>query len=559
MRALLLSSLAVSLLSCGEAQQTRERTSPSGKYYGGVFNSNETDQIRSLFPLSLTQASAHRVGAQIYEGLVRLDQGDLSVKPGLAESWEVDAAGTTYTFRLRQGVLFHDDPCFPDGKGRPMTASDVVRCYTALCTNAPWNQMFWLFQDRVVGANACFQSTDGPVGLKGIAAPDDRTVRISLTHPSPGFLQILAHQGCWIFPMEALEHYGDQVRWHPVGTGPFRVKSYERDVVIVLERNASYWGRDDDGAELPYLDALRCTFRPDKNEELDAFVEGRLSIVYELPVERIEVTRDPRFVAQSTPSLSIQFFGLNQRLSPFNDARVRRAFDLAIDKQWIVDSVMGGLAVVADHGIVPPGLEGFPYDSVHVWKHDPVEARQLLAAAGYPDGRGLPSIVLQVNGSSPAYVKVAEAVQRMLDQELSASVVVSVLPEEQHFSRIEAGHAQFWREGWIADHPDPENFLALFYGRNAPLDTAEPSFLNSTRHRDSRFDSLFAQAVRTAGVEQRMGLLARAERVLQENAVAIPLYHERAVRLLQPWVQDMPINGMEYRDMRRVWIDPRKR
>lgn len=556
MRAVFLTSLLL-LGACGGEQQPRERTSPSGKYYGGVFNCNETDPIRSLFPLSLTQAAAHRVGAQVFEGLVSLDQQDLSVKPALAESWEVDAAGTTYSFHLRQGVLFHDDPCFADGKGRPMSASDVVRCYTALCTNAPWNQMFWLFQDRVVGANACFQGEASDV--KGITAPDERTVRIMLTHPSPGFLQILAHQGCWIFPMEALEHYGEEVRWHPVGTGPFRVKSYERDVVMVLERNAAYWGRDDDGAELPYLDALRYTFESDKNKELDAFEDGRLSLIYELPVERIEVTRDPRFVMQTMPSLSIQFLGLNQRLAPFDDVRVRHAFDLAIDKRFIVDSVLGGMAVVADRGVVPPGLEGYPYDSLRVWKHDPARARELLKEAGYRDGQELPSVVLQVNGSGPAYVAVAEAVQSMLEQGINARVVVSVLPEAQHFARVEAGRAQLWREGWIADHPDPENFLALFYGRNAPVDTAQPSYLNSTRHRDPRFDSLFAQAVRTADLTQRMNLLAKAERVLQENGVAIPLYHERAVRLLQPWVQDMPINGMEYRDLRRVWIDPRKR
>ncbi|HRD52395.1 MAG TPA: hypothetical protein PKY96_07075, partial [Flavobacteriales bacterium] len=111
--------------------------------------------------------------------------------------------------------------------------------------------------------------------------------------------------------------------------------------------------------------------------------------------------------------------------------------------------------------------------------------------------------------------------------------------------------------GWIADHPDPENFLGLFYGRNAPADTSEPSFLNSTRHRDARFDSLFALAGRTSDVAERMRLLALAENRLMENLPLIPLYHERSVRLVQPWVKDFPINGMEYRDLRMVWMEPR--
>lgn len=550
------------LVACTGERKPRERTSPSGKYYGGVFNANESEQIRSLFPLSLVQAASHRIGAQIFEGLVRLDARDLSIKPALATSWEVNATGTEYTFHLQEGARFHDDPCFPDGQGRLMTAADVVACYTNLCTNAPWNKMFWLFQDRVAGANAHFQaSASGAVqgGVKGLSALDDHTVRITLTHPSPGFLNILAHQGCWIFPPEALTHYGDQVLWHPVGTGAFRVKSFERDVAMVLERNPAYWAKDGDGADLPYLDAIRYTFEADKNKELDAFLTGRLSVVYELPIERTEVVTSGKYEVQSIPALSIQFLGLNARRAPFTDIRVRRAFDMAIDKRTLVDSVLDGLAVLADRGVVPPGLSAYPYERIRPWAYDPVGARSLLSEAGYPGGKGMPTVVLQVNNSGYGYVKVAEAVQGMLERSLGARVVVSVLPEEQHFTRVESGQAQFWREGWIADHPDPENFLSLFYGRNAPADTAEPSYLNSTRHRDARYDSLFAQAVRTADETARMQLLAQAESILLENAVMIPLYHERSVRLLQPWVRDMPINGMEYRDMRLVWLDPTKR
>jgi oligopeptide transport system substrate-binding protein len=556
--AILLCAIAF-LLGCGNNRKPRERTSPSGKYYGGVFNANESEPIRSLFPLSLVQASAHRIGAQVFEGLVRFDPKDLSIKPALAESWEVDATGTIYTFTLRANARFHDDACFPDGKGRMLDANDVVTCYTRLCTNKDWNQMFWLFQDRIAGANAYYQaSSTGTVdgGVKGITAPDDRTVRFVLTHPMPGFLNILAHQGCWIFAPEALEQYGDEVRWHPVGTGAFRVKAYERGVSLVLERNTDYSGRDTDGAQLPYLDAIRYTFVEDKNKELDAFLAGKLSVVYELPIDRTGEMGDGAHVVQTTPALSIQFLGMNTRRAPLDDIRVRRAFDLAIDKAVLVDSVLDGLAVLAERGVVPPGLHGYPYDRLRLRNHDPAAGRRLLEEAGYPEGKGLPTVVLQVNSSGYGYVKVAESVQSMLERHLGVQAVVSVLPEEQHIRRVEMGQAQLWREGWIADHPDPENFLSLFYGRNAPSDTSAPSYLNSTRHRDPRFDSLFSQAVRTADDKLRMALLASAEEVLLDNAVVIPLYHERSVRLLQPWVKDMPINGMEYRDMRLVWIDP---
>lgn len=544
---------------CGAPEAPRERRSPSGKYYGGVFSANESEELRSLFPLSLVQASAHRIGSQVYEGLVRMDAKDLTVIPGLAESWQVDPSGLAYTFTLRKGVRFHDADCFPDGTGRELTSNDVVLCLNRICTQDPGNSMFWLFQDRVLGANAHFASgAPASEPVKGISAPDESTVRIELSSPWPGFLHVLAHQGCWIYPQEAIDRYGADVLWRPVGTGPFKVKSFERGKALVLERWPHYWGTDTDGASLPYLDAVRYTFAAEKEEELDAFLAGALSVVYELPVGRTEVMRpDAGYIVQMASALSIQFFGLNTRKPPFSDPRVRRAFALAIDREAIVDTVLDGLGIVAEHGPVAPGLADYPYDLVRGIRYDPAEARRLLAEAGYAGGEGLPTIHLQVNNNGFGYVKVAEAVQTMLEQELSARVITSVLPAEQHFQRVEMGQPLFWREGWIADHPDPENFLALFYGRNAPADTSAPSTLNSTRHRDARFDSLFALAGRTAEPSERMRLLALAEDRLMEDLPIIPLYHERSVRLVQSWVKDFPINGMEYRDLRAVWMEPR--
>ncbi|MBK8498331.1 MAG: ABC transporter substrate-binding protein [Flavobacteriales bacterium] len=557
LRALLL--LPLFIAACSSPEPARERKTPSGRCYGGVFNANESEEVSSLFPLSLTQAASQRVAAQVYEGLVRLDQRDLSVVPSLAETWSVDATGTEYTFKLRQGVLFHDDACFPEGRGRELRAADVVYCFTRICTNAPENKMFWLLQDRLAGANLHYAG-ESPAGVKGVQALDDLTVRFLLTSPWPGFLQVLAHQGCWIYPAELVSHYGADALWHMVGTGAFRVRGFTRNEAMVLERNPKYWRTDEDGAPLPYLDALRYTFVADKLEELAAFEKGSLSIIYELPVDRTDViTGEHDYVVQTTPALTIQFYGFNSGKPPFNDVRVRQAFSLAIDRQMLVDSVLDGLAVAAEHGIVAAGFKDYPYDTVPRTAFDPERARHLLAEAGYPNGHGLPTIYLQVNNNGFGYVKVAEAAQAMLVRELGARVISSVLPAEQHYDRVAHDQAMFWREGWIADHPDPENFLALFYGRNAPADTAKPSYLNSTRYHNAEFDSLFALALRTSDTRKRMGLMADAERRLMEDAVVAPLYHERSVRLLQRWVRDMPINGMEYRDMSIVWFDPAAR
>ena len=556
-RALFLALLL--LAACAAPEPPRERKTAAGKCYGGVFNANESEELSSLFPLSLTQAASHRVGAQVYEGLVRLDQRDLTVIPALAESWTVDATGTEYTFKLRTGVFFHDDDCFADGKGRELKAADVAYCFTRMCTNTPDNKMFWLLQDHVVGANAHYAGEQAE-GVKGIRTLDDHTIRFTLTSPWPSFIQVLAHQGCWIYPMEQVEHYGAEALWHMVGTGAFHLKTYASKEVLVLERNPNYWRKDTDGSQLPYLDAIRYTFEPDKLNELEAFEKGSLSVIYELPVDRTDVLHGEHpYIVQTSPALTIQFYGFNASKPPFTDARVRKAFSLAIDRQFLVDSVLDGLAVAAEHGVVAAGFQHYPYDKIPETSFDPETARRLLAEAGYPGGRGLPTVFLQVNNNGFGYVKVAEATQAMLEKELGARVISSVLPAEQHYDRVARNEAMFWREGWIADHPDPENFLALFYGRNAPADSAEPSYLNSTRYHNATFDSLFARALRTSDENERMGLMAMAESQLMEDAVVAPLYHERSVRLLQPWVRDMPINGMEYRDMSSVWFDPAAR
>jgi len=549
------------LVACSSPSTERVEVGEGGRMYGGVFNANESEQLRSFFPMSLTQAAAHRIAAQIFEGLVRFDQGDLSIVPALATTWEVDPTGTVYTFQLRKGVRFHDDTIFPEGEGREFTGQDVLECFTALCTYGELNQMEWLLLDRVRGANAHYTATmqgKPSDGVKGFELLDPYTFRISLNSAWPGFLQVLAHQGCWIWPKELVAKHGAASHWQPVGTGPFKLALFRKGEVMILERNTRYWGQDELGNSLPFLDAVRYTFIADKNSELDEFEKGNLSVLYELPVDRTNVLEgygDGRYQVQIVPGLAVQFYGFNRTMEPFTDLRVRKAFSLAIDRQFLSDSVLNGLAIAADRGMVAPGIEGYSYDSVPLLEYDPARARELLADAGFPQGRGLPTVFLQVNNNGFGYVKVSGVVQSMLEKELGARVVTTVLPSDQHFGRVERGEAAFWREGWVADHPDPENFLALFYGRNAPANDSDPAYLNSTRYKDPTFDSLFSEAQRTSDQVQRMVLLAKAERDLMEDVVVIPLYHERSVRILQPWVRDLPINGMEYRDLRAVWFD----
>jgi oligopeptide transport system substrate-binding protein len=556
-----LTAIAVLFACSGAPEGTRAPKGEGGRRYGGVFNINESAEIPGLFPQTLTKLAAHRVASQIFEGLVRFDGSDLSIRPALATEWEMDATGTVYTFTLRQGVRFHDDPCFPNGEGRAVTADDVVHCFTALCTPGEGSVLSWLFQDLVVGASARINAADAGRELppvKGIQALEDGRVRITLTAPSSSFLQVLAHQGCWIYPQEMLDHYGPDATWNPVGTGPFRRRSIKPGTSLILERNEHYWDVDEYGNALPFLDAVRYTFEKDKERELEGFENGKLTMISELPLERTDAMSDFEkggHVIQTAAGMSVQFYGFGRHIPPFGDVRVRRAFAMAIDRKALVDSVLNGLVMVAEHGVVPPGFDDYPYDSVPPIPYDPEQARALLAEAGYPGGEGLPTVFLQVNSDGFGYVRVAGVVQTMLEQALGVRAVITVLPADQHYHRVERAQAQFWREGWVADHPSPENFLALFYGRNAPADTTIPSYLNSTRYRNEAFDGLFAKAQVSADADQRMRLLASAERLLMEDMAVMPLYHERMIRVLQPWVRDLPINGMDFIQLRTAWFD----
>ncbi|MCL4856737.1 MAG: ABC transporter substrate-binding protein, partial [Flavobacteriales bacterium] len=204
------------------------KVAQGGVKYGGVFKINETEDFRSLYPLNVTEVVAHRITNQVYQGLVKLNQEDLTVLPSLAEKWEINEDATSFTFHLRKGVKFHDNQCFPDGKGREFNAKDVKFALDKVCESFPENQMYWMFKDKVKGAAAYYQSTidKKPLagGVEGIKVIDDYTVQIDLDYSFAGFLKILSHSACWIYPKEAFDTYGIDMRINCVGTGPFRVK-----------------------------------------------------------------------------------------------------------------------------------------------------------------------------------------------------------------------------------------------------------------------------------------------------------------------------------------------
>lgn len=562
--------LSMMAAGCNQSPKTGtiERIAKGNVEYGHVFRVNEVSDIRSLFPLEITEVAGHRVANQIYEGLVKFDQNDLSVVPALAKTWEVSDSATVFTFHLREDVYFHDDPCFPDGKGRKMTASDVAWCVKQLCRSTPANQMFWLIEDRLKGAKEYYEIPEteykDDMELEGVKVLDEHTVQFHLKYPYAGFLNMLGHNGFFVYPKEAWEMYGEKMRSHTVGTGPFHLKFYKENELAVLERNPNYWKKDEFGNQLPYLDAIEISFIKEKKTELLKFKNQELDMVFTLPIEMYSSViadledakkgRNISFYPQVEPSLSVHYYAFQHESDIFSEVRVRKAFNYAIDRKAITDYTLQGEGRPGIHGIIPPSFNKYNSNDVKGYTFDPVLARELMAAAGYPGGKGFPKVTLEVASGGSNYEQVAQVVQRMLKENLNIDVDIRVVTMAQQLDNAETGKAIFWRDGWVADYPDPENFLCLFKSNANDLED-DRAYLNSVRYSNPRYDSLYDAARRETDEAKRYGMYQQLDQMAMNDAVVMPIYYEEFTRLLPTYVQNFPQNGMEYRDFTEVWIN----
>lgn len=579
MKKLLIALFSIGLVfSCGgpeqqQADQTKQ--AKGGVYYGGVFRMNEVENFRSLFPLSIGDVVSQRIANQIYEGLVTFSQADLTIQPRLAEKWEISEDAMTYTFTVQKGVFFHPDECFEGGKAREVTAHDFKYCLDGVCESNTNNQGFFIFKDRVKGADEYFiQTSEGKKpegGVSGITAVDDHTLKIELIRPFASFLYMLGTSFTYVYPHEAFEKYGLEMRTKCVGTGPYKVKELREDEAIILARNEEYWRSDKFGNRLPYLDALKFSFIKDKKAELLEFKKNNLDMVYQLPSEMIdEVIMDlhqldttlskdfKQFSLQIVPSLTLHYFGFLHSSELFKNKIVRQAFNYAIDRRKIVDFTLQGEGVAAVYGVVPPSFVNYNAENVKGYEYDPDKARKLMVDAGFANGKGFPELILQLNSGGTRNIQIAEVIQKMLSDNLNISVKLNVMPMAQHYANVEAGKSMFWRAGWVADYPDPESFLNLFYSIHLPANDSEKTYLNNVRYKNAAYDSVLSEALKTVDRDQRYDLYKKADQMLVNDAVIMPLFYDENIRLLQPYVENFPINAMEYRDFSDVYFNQSK-
>jgi len=579
---LTLACAGVLLSSCDTTKETGSGESSSltaakgGRYYGGVFKVNESDYIKNLFPHNITDAISYRVANQVYEGLMKFNQADLSLIKGIAEDYSVDPTKTVYTFKIRKGVFFHDNECFPGGKGRELTAEDVKFCFTQLCTQNINNQGFSVFQGILKGADEYYKASEGgkkpSFEVEGIKVTDPNTIQFTLTAPNSIFLYNLARPFTYIFPKEALEKYGLEMRTKAVGTGPFKVFSIEDDISIILKKNENYWGSDEHGNKLPFLDAIKIKFIKDKKTELLEFKKGNLDMMYRLPTDHIiEILEEVKgnkgqysqYDLQRTPEMATHFLSFLNQGKIFNNKDLRKAFSFAIDRKKILEFVLNGEGYApATHGITPIDIFKNPvYDVAKINGYDLNldSAKYYLKKAGYPDGKGFPKITLELNSDGERNAAVAEEIQKQLKEHLNISIELNIVPFAQLVENMINGKSDFFRGGWIADYPNPENFLWFFYGKTVPASLEKPSYPNMMRYKSDKFDKLYEAGLKATTQEEAFKHFLEAENIVMQDAPIMVLWYDEGYRLMQAFVKNFPNNAMQYRDFTNVYFEyPKK-
>ncbi|MSU23163.1 MAG: peptide ABC transporter substrate-binding protein [Opitutus sp.] len=513
----LLLAFALALLATGCAR--KEATTTAGTPAKKTLRYGNGAEPQDLDPQTVTGAPEHRLFQALFEGLVSEDP-QLNVIPGVAEKWEISDDGLIYTFHLRADAKWSN--------GVPITAGDFVQSYHRMLTPAlaaEYAYMLW----HVAGAKDFNLGKLTDFSRTGFKAIDARTLQLTLLHRTPFLLHAMNHEAWFPVPVATIQKFGPlaskRTPWtrpeNFVGNGPFVLKSWRPNQLIVAERSPTHW----DHARVR-LDAIE--FYPvelaDTEERM--FRAGQLDITYGIPLTKIAVyRRDNPAVLRLDPFDTVYFYRFNVARKPFDDVRVRRALALALNREQIVKSVTLGGEQPAYH-LVPPNLLG--YVSEHHFREDLTEARRLLAEAGYPDGRGFPKVELLYNTLEKHRV-IAEAIQQMWRKNLGIDLTLYNQEWKVYIDALHNCNFQLARGGWQADYVDPHVFFDLWEtgGGN-----------NNTNWGSPEYDRLLHSALDAPNDAARYEIYQRMEKIFLDAMPVIPIYFYTYARLVSPRVRN---------------------
>ena len=526
----ILLATCVILTGCGSSETNVVAGNKSGTLYWG----NGTEP-QSLDPQIATGVPEHHVISAVMEGLVLKDRKTLEPRPGVAKTWDISNDGRVYTFYLRENAKWSN--------GDAHTAHDYVwSWWRALQTTLGNQYAYMLFP--IKNAKRYYDGETSDFSDVGVKAIDNRTLQVTLTNPTPYFLQLLDHYSLFPVHQATIEKFGraDErgTRWsyegNLVGNGPYKLEEWKINRHITVTKNPYYW--DEANVSINSI-----VFKPVDNAvtEERMFRAGALHVTSSIPADKIAIYQEKSAPElKITPYLGTYFYRLNINTPQLQDKRVRRALGMAIDRKQLVDNITKGGQIPA-YTMTPPGTMGyFPESTLNF---DPEAAKRLLAEAGYPNGEGFPPIEILYN-TNEGHRKIAVALQEMWKNYLNIDIKLLNQEWKVYLATESAGDYQISRGGWIGDYVDPNNFLDMFLCNGGN---------NRTGWCNEEYDRLILEvAPSQSSHEQRFKIFQQAETMLLEDMPIIPVYTYTSIKLLHPSVRnfdDNILNQAMYKDL----------
>jgi oligopeptide transport system substrate-binding protein len=542
-------------------------------------------KIKSLDPVQTNTVYDVREVSKLYEGLLEYHylKRPHELAPNLAEAMPtVSEDGLVYTFQIKQGVRFHDSPCFAHHTGRELVAEDFVYALKRVADPKLQSPYFSILKGKIKGLDEWRKrftkapQTDYNKPVEGIQALDKYTLQFTLQQPYPQFLYILAMPCCYAVPQEAVQHYGQEFINHPVGTGPFTLEEFNPQAnKIVYHKNPNFRHKlfpseaaeeykhmlADAGKPLPLVDKIITYILPEEQPRWLKFQKGQVDIIDissdNIASEVIQAQGLAPEIKQKgvqlfyQPEVGTGFLVINSAQELFkNNIKLRQALSMAFDAQRYNELFHNGTALVAQ-SIIPPGLAGYQESYINPNRvYDLNKAKQLLAAAGYPGGQGLPVITLDV-GATTSEKQKGEFFQKCMEQiGVQVKVIPNIFPEL--IKKISQKTTMMHAITWSGDYPDAENFLSLLYKSDKAVGIG--AYLSSPA-----YNALYEQAVVMQPSAKRDAIYEQLNKIAAENVPAIYTVHRAHPMLYHAWVKNYLWSDFHYGTEQYLDIDLEKK
>ena len=500
-----------------------------------VFRYNEHKNIGSLDPAFSKDIADIWGTNQLFNGLVQMDD-QMNVLPCIAKSWSISEDALTYSFSLRSDVKFHKHEVFGTDSTRTVMASDFEYSLNRLLDKNLASPGSWVLQ-KVASFNTV----------------NDTLFEIKLKQPFPPFLGLLTMKYCSVVPKEIVAHYGTDFRSHPIGTGAFQFKRWEENLKLVFRKNPDYFERDDNGKRLPYLEAVSITFLPDKQSEFLQFAQGNIDFVSGLDASykdeiltasgqlRDQYSNEVNMIRGPYLNTEYLAFYMDSEVPEIQSELVRKAVNYGFDRQKMMVYLRNGVGIPANGGFIPKGLPG--YNETIGFDYQPQKAKDLITQFKKESGIQNPEITITTTSN---YLSFCEFIQREI-QKTGLQVTVDVIPAASLKDAKANGKLDMFRASWVADYPDAENYLSLYYSKNFA-----PNGPNYTHFKDEQFDSWYEQAYMITDAKKRQVLYSKMDSLVMHKSPVVVMFYDEVLRFTRKSVHGLGINPINLLDLKRV-------